>query len=242
MTEPDWLAGVDPGPMLDYLQDRPSERKLRLFACACVRRQWAELSNSRSREAVEVSERFADGRTGEVELTAAWQAGQAAIYEESYFHIPALMAAAETANADIRTAVRTVLQQLALKASREAAFGCVPGENEAEVAAQAAAVERLSQAAVLRECFGNPFRPAPIDPGWLHWNDRCVEKMARVIYDEQRFEDLPILADALEEAGCTTLAILSHLRSVPRPASWEAPMVATHVRGCWVLDTLLAQG
>jgi hypothetical protein len=240
MNELDWLAGVDPGPMLARLGNRPSERKLRLFACACVRRRWAELTSARSREAVEVSERFADGRTGAAVLEAAWQAGQAALFDESYFHIPALQAAAETANPDIWTAVPTVLQHLTQAACREALYGAVTGEDEAQVRQLAAAFEHLCQAAVMRECFDNPFRPSAIDRAWLCWNDHTVEKMARVIYDEERFDDLPILSDALEEAGCTSLAILSHLRAVPRPAGWDSPRIAAHVRGCWVLDLLLA--
>ena len=60
----------------------------------------------------------------------------------------------------------------------------------------------------------NPFRPAPaVDPRWLSWNDGTVAKLARAVYDERRFADLPILADALEDAGCTDAAVLAHCRS-----------------------------
>ena len=81
---------------------------------------------------------------------------------------------------------------------------------------------------LLRHVVGNPFRPVALDPSWLAWNDGVVRKMAQVIYDERRFSELPLLADALEDAGCTNLDILSHCRG-------SGP----HVRGCWVVDLLL---
>jgi hypothetical protein len=83
------------------------------------------------------------------------------------------------------------------------------------------------QCDLLRDVFGNPFRPVAADPAWLRWNDRTVVKVARAIYEERAFERLPVLADALEDAGCTEEAILAHLRG-PGP----------HVRGCWALDLL----
>jgi hypothetical protein len=66
--------------------------------------------------------------------------------------------------------------------------------------------------------------------GWLAWNGGTILKVAQAIYDDRRFEDMPILADALEEAGCTNEGILSHCRG-----SGE------HVRGCWVVDLILGK-
>jgi hypothetical protein len=83
---------------------------------------------------------------------------------------------------------------------------------------------------VLRDIFGNPFHPISLDPGWTVWNNGLIRKMAGDIYNERRFGDLPILADALEDAGCTEPNILSHCRG-PGP----------HVRGCWVVDLLLGK-
>jgi hypothetical protein len=86
------------------------------------------------------------------------------------------------------------------------------------------------QCSLLRDIFGNPFRPVAIDPAWLKWNDATIPRQAQAIYDERRFADLPILADALEEAGCTNADILEHCRG-PGP----------HVRGCWVVDAMLGK-
>ena len=83
---------------------------------------------------------------------------------------------------------------------------------------------------LLRDIFGNPFRLSTIEPDWLTWNDRTVPKLAQAIYDDRRYDIMPILADALEEAGCTDAAILDHCRG-PGP----------HVRGCWVVDLILGK-
>ena len=86
-----------------------------------------------------------------------------------------------------------------------------------------------NQCDLIRELSGNPYRPLPVDPLWLHWNDGCIARMAHTIYDEERFEELPILADALEEAGCAEGPLLEHLRHHK----------GMHVRGCWAVDLLL---
>jgi hypothetical protein len=84
---------------------------------------------------------------------------------------------------------------------------------------------------LLRDVFGSPFSQLPvIDPAWLSWNDGTVEKLARGIYEERAFDRMPILADALEDAGCSEESILTHCRG-PGP----------HIRGCWVLDRLLGK-
>lgn len=83
---------------------------------------------------------------------------------------------------------------------------------------------------LVREVFGNPFRQVVVDPAWLAWGDRIVERLASEAYETQTFENLPILADALEDAGCTDDQIVEHCRQ-----SGE------HVRGCWVIDALLGK-
>jgi hypothetical protein len=92
------------------------------------------------------------------------------------------------------------------------------------------AAERAAHLALVRCVFGNPFRPATADSAWQGWNDGTIRKLAQAIYDERRFGDLPILADALEDAGCTDADILSHCRQ-PGP----------HARGCWPVDLILGK-
>jgi hypothetical protein len=84
---------------------------------------------------------------------------------------------------------------------------------------------------LVRDIFGNPVRPLPsLDHSLLTWNAGTVPKLAQAIYEERRFADLPILADALEEAGSTNADILDHCR---QPGE--------HIRGCWLVDLLLGK-
>jgi hypothetical protein len=81
---------------------------------------------------------------------------------------------------------------------------------------------------LIRDIFGNPHSSPAIDSAWLGWNDRTILKVSQAIYEERAFDRLPILADALEDAGCNVADIVDHCRG-PGP----------HVRGCWVIDLLL---
>jgi hypothetical protein len=78
---------------------------------------------------------------------------------------------------------------------------------------------------LLREVFGNPFRPIRLPP---HWLSATVVGLAQSAYVTRAFDLLPNLADALEEAGCDHDLLLAHLRSSSR-----------HVLGCWAVDLLL---
>jgi hypothetical protein len=93
---------------------------------------------------------------------------------------------------------------------------------------QAHTIENQAQACLVRDILGNPFRPVRVDPVW---QTGTVVSLAQAIYDERAFDRLPILADALEDAGCTNADILNHCR---QPGE--------HVRGCWVVDLLLGKG
>jgi hypothetical protein len=99
------------------------------------------------------------------------------------------------------------------------AFARSPGDSAPQV----------HPAAYLRDLAGQLFAVVRLDPSWLTWNEGIVPKLARSI-EEGRFEALPVLADALEEAGCDCTALLDHCRS-------RGP----HIRGCWALDLLLGR-
>ncbi len=88
--------------------------------------------------------------------------------------------------------------------------------------------EAVVQVALLRDIFGNPFRPATVDPNWL---TSTVVALAEGIYAERAFDRMPILADALQDAGCTNEDVLNHCRDAQQ----------VHVRGCWVVDLLLGK-
>jgi hypothetical protein len=227
MNEAEWLACDDSGPMLAFLRGRASERKFRLFACACARRPWHLLTDERSRRAIEEAERLADGLAGPSGVQAARAAAAELWVGAGRPARLALDAAAEAAFA--------ALHDLASEAARQAANGAewAAGARSNPTATMPARVaERKVQANLLRDIFGNPFHPLPrLDPAWLAWEGGTVPKLAASVYDERAFDRLAVLADALEEAGCTDQTILDHLRG-PGP----------HVRGCWAVDLVLGKG
>jgi hypothetical protein len=90
--------------------------------------------------------------------------------------------------------------------------------------------EVRAQADLLRELLGNPFHAPALNPRWLDANKHKAEKIARSVYEDRRFEQMPSLATALERAGCADAGLLAHCR---------APQ--EHVLGCWVLDLLLGK-
>jgi hypothetical protein len=208
MTEAEWLAATDPQPMVKYLRRRKaSARKWRLVAVACCRKRWHLLNHPQAQAAILVAERFADGQVPKAELMAASKAAYDIYVEDQ----------------------RSIFDpgRDALGAASGAAM-TIPGQ------AFNRAIYRMEHSGVcdlLREVFGNPFRPAPcIAPAWLSWNSGTVPRLAAAIYEDRAFDRLPVLADALEDAGCTDAAILGHCR-----AGGE------HVRGCWVVDLVLGK-
>jgi hypothetical protein len=229
MTEAEWLACEGPYPMLEWLGDRMSVRKLRLFACGCCRQVWTVLTDPRSRQAVELAERFADGRVhrdafDEMYLTAMSARGDS--WPEPGSWTPQQIVGFHAAQA----AAWCCAQAPAWRASTEAvkafrAFAQAKGTTDDVVT-----LGRQAQAKLLRELVGNPFKLVPDVTRWLTWNDGAVRKLAQAIYDDRRFGDLPVLADALEDAGCDNEDILNHCRNG-----------GEHVRGCWVLDLLLGK-
>jgi hypothetical protein len=233
MDETQWLGCTDhPYPMLQYLDDRASDRKLTLFSVACLRRIWDLLTDHRSRELVDAAERMADDmRSEETRRTfdATWDAFWRA-YEDDELQDGSGEAVEDVARRGAGAAM-SVARHTAEAVGRAAAAAIAsttPGEwpEGRTIAWEAAeAVERRVQATLLHDIIGNPFRPPAFDPAW---RTPRVVTLAHVVYDQRNFERMPELAQALEEAGCADTAILEHCR---RPGS--------HTRGCWVLDGLL---
>lgn len=200
MDESGWLACADPRALLEGVRGRVSERKLRLVAAAGYRRNWFLVFNRVARWAADVVDRYAEGTATEAEWSGAWTAVGAhrALGEDAW------QAAASTLSG----------------VSRDPS---VPLDEWWR--------EEAAQVALLRCVLGNPFRPVALDPGLL---TPAVVSLARAAYAERQLPGghldparLAVLADALEEAGCTQQEVLAHLRG-PGP----------HVRGCHVLDQL----
>jgi hypothetical protein len=239
MDENEWLNAMDPQVMLTFLRGKASDRKLRLFACACVRRVWDLPLDERSRKAVEVAERSADGQARAGELARAHKAkittGTAggvrlphteAVHAVTHATSPGLVegdyyapahAAALAAQAEARAVVFNLSANNRVTPTR--------------IFYHAAEAAQCAQAALLRDIVANPFAtPQPIDSAVLRWNDGTVLRIATRIYEERAFERLPVLADALLDAGCDDEDLISHCRSA-----------GPHVRGCYAVDLILGK-
>jgi hypothetical protein len=223
MTEQEWLACSDPQKMLEFVEDKVSDRKLRLFAVACCRRIWHLMSDERIRAAVEVAERYSDGVASPEELDAAQTKVRSCYVEYDPWGIE--QEVAEAAEWTLWAVAKEGTDVAAATAARVPGYDVTEktGWNEARYYAA-----YKGQSDLFRCLLGSlPFRPVTLNPAWRTSN---VTALAQTIYDDRAFDRLPILADALEDAGCDNADILNHCR---------APGV--HVRGCWVVDLLLGR-
>jgi hypothetical protein len=238
VTEQEWQTATDPLAMLEVL--RPWEanaRKIRLAAAACCRRAWRLFTSKRIRAAVEASEAYADGLITAVELETA-RAEAERLAEQGFrrkvralpWSLPvqsmfARNTAAHVASADIEEVLGVLASRLVTARSRAAA------ERKEEE-------EQRYRCDLLRHIFGPSAGTLPLlDPSLLAWKDATLVKLAQAAYDERILPSglldparLGILADALEEAGCTDSGLLSHCRCA-----------GPHVRGDWVVDLLLGK-
>jgi len=207
MTEEEWLLCEDPRPMgyfLDSLRkNRPSRRKLRLADCAFYRRLW-DLLPAEDRQAIDVVERFADGLAGQAEINVMFQTVWS-------------------------LAGRTIVGFTRSGKCSAAAFytRCLLPRDRHDG-------EAAAQAELMRDIVGNPFGATDWSPNWL---SPTVLAVAQEAYEDRELPSgtfaavhLPVLADALEEAGCEDAPLLAHCRRG-----------GPHVRGCWVVDRVLGR-
>jgi hypothetical protein len=216
MTEAEWLECSVPEAMLDFLEGKFSDRKQGLFAVACYRTAPHLLNEAWMRNGVEVLERHADGQATKQDRS---QAGRFAF--EAYYEIQAT-GQDEASLVRRRSLAALNLYRLLVTTSGRYTARDASRETRLVIRPVAATPESRLQANLLRDLVGNPFRPLTLDPAW---RTPAVLHLAQAIYDDRAFEQLPILADALEEAGCASREILDHCRGP-----------GLHVRGCWAVD------
>ncbi len=263
MTEAEWLACAGPEPMLMFIEEKTSGRKLRLLGCACCRRVENLMHFPEFGRMVEVAEQYADGRVRAAELLGAKRNAETAFQESrapGLHYYPSEAAAielSETWPADgvqRIESVQRVMNDARRARSRDPAYLHLPSRpeplftswpiktseileycramevyyaaNEAE-RSRLNSLEGSAQAPLIRDIFGNPFRPVAFSPAWR--TDTALS-IARGMYDSRDFSAMPILADALQDAGCDNDDILDHCH---RPGP--------HVRGCWVVDLVLGK-
>jgi hypothetical protein len=238
MTEQEWLASGYSLKMLAFIhrwkgmnRRKAGRRKLRLFGCSSCRRMWEQMTDERSRQAVVVAERWCDGNANIAEVEQSRTLAQKAysatfdrylFVEDDYLELVRIRGWLEGDELSAAIGAMNVLDSQAVNFIST----CLSNRCGEELPEYPIYMARSRAEAVSLRCiFGNPFRPVRFNSTWR--TPQAIA-LARTDYEERRFEDLPLLADALEEAGCTDAAILAHLRG-PGP----------HVRGCWVVDLVL---
>jgi hypothetical protein len=233
MTPEEWERCADPWKMLKFVlaSGRASDRKLRLFAVACCRRLASLLPDSRSRSALETCEQFAHGLADDEALRAAQQAAVLSYDEFQDGDGFCNFTGRESASAAVAGAcwVEASRREAGLFDVVDNAIGLgelTTGWKNGKY------IEQRRQCYSLRELFGPlPFRPVTVvAPAVLAWHGGAAVRLAESIDTARRFEDLPVLADLLEEAGYCDAELLAHLRG-------RGP----HCFGCWALDTVLAK-
>jgi len=241
MDEAEWLTCTDPQQMMQSLQCTASRRKLRLFAVACCRSVWHIFTDQRARDVIEIAELHADGMACECWLKGVWQALVESWPPPRAMPCYRLVRALATERGYPHPIVERI-QELVLEAANDnGAARRAPAGEEVQAARTAwlAAVKvrdsvREVQSSLLRDMFGNPFRPVTFAAAW---RTPTVTALAKAAYEDRQppasilYPDrLAVIADALEDAGCTDTAILDHCRDG-----------GLHVRGCWVVDLLLGK-
>jgi hypothetical protein len=236
MNEAEWLECIDPKPMLEFLKGKTSDRKLRLFACACCRRIAHVVSNEDIRTIADVSEKYADGINNSLD-DACHRADSYSFHENR--PITVIEAIALDAFICLGEAINVYgafRDSAAVMGHLELARQNLTEEEESRPANRQGATikmiwiqkgwkhEYIEQSRLLRDITGNPFQPVTIDPRWL---SRTVVDLAHFIYDQKAFDKMPLMADELERAGCDNEEIIAHCLS-------KGP----HAKGSWVVDLL----
>jgi hypothetical protein len=231
VIETEWLSCTDPEPMLDLLRDKASDRKLRLFGVACCRRIRDYLTDPKARNALELAERATDGsdiagklRRASADLKDIMDRLQRTfgefgfVYDHQWFPTHAVKYLFDERGLAPVSRIRCI-PDVVTRFVRESSISDYQERDEL--------AERTVLSRFLRDVCGNPFRRVGFDSVW---RTPTTVALAASIYEDRAFDRMPILADAMEEAGCDSADILLHCRG-PSP----------HVRGCWVVDLLLGK-
>lgn len=242
--EKNWLNNRDSFNMLLRLEKTPGvpkgpalDRRIRLYAAACCRSLWDLFSDPRSKQAIEATELFADGKLSEKRLQVAWNNARKA--HDASHHYPR----APTPNRTAALAARHLSWAREFEpgwigagpkgesAMPSSGYGTLWHLNQAACHSGREGYRAAEWVALIHEIFGNPFRPAqPIPVEVLDANGGAVRRVAKAIYKDRSWETLCVLADALEEAGYEDAEVLRHFRSPGQ-----------HARGCWALDLCLPE-
>jgi hypothetical protein len=239
MTEAEWLVSTDPIAMLRMVPAGQAARKRVLLVCGAWQQIGPLLPETPSLQALTALEQLAEDaanvpREQVMRLALAIEEPLwSRVWQEDGQFQPTWTP--ETAALALTVLVCTVALGFGDEyfATEDEAARAAEKVLDDGVAVLAAWQQRLAQlAALVKDAFGPLlFRRVEAVPTWAAWNGGAISKLAQAIYGGRAFDRLSVLADALEEVGCTNAEILKHCRHP-----------AMHARGCWVLDLLLGRG
>jgi hypothetical protein len=233
MTEEEWLAAADVKAMVSLPAVASNLRKLRLFGVACARELLIGLDSTpvhapwnkspRLLKGLDAAERYADGRIKPATLRRWFNE----VYRVVQTRVPLYP---ERGAPDPQWLASVAAQYTTFDTNIHVAWAgaieIILSRPEHHYGTWGSGLhERLS--GLVHDIFGNPFRPVTFDPDW---QTSTVVALARQMYDSRDFSPIPILADALQDAGCDHADILDHCRGL-----------GPHVRGCWVVDLVLGK-
>jgi hypothetical protein len=229
VNEAAWRSQTRLFEMLPLAEGALSDRKRRLFAVACCRRLAPLSPDPRIALALDVAERYADGLADDEERLLAEQGVVLAHIDLRESRLAVEPRVSWSRTAELLTQAASLVLSLGVYYAGDAAdYGrlALIASGRGWLAEEE---EERCQCGLLGDVVGPTPAGAPaFHPAWLAAGDRAAEQVARWIYEARAFDDLPILADALEEAGCCNPAILDHCRAG-----------GDHTRGCWVVDAVL---
>jgi hypothetical protein len=213
VTEAEWLSATRACSLLHAARELSSERKYHLFACACARHLFPTCTHPDLSRGIEVAEQLADGTASRADLDRARDIFGSMTFVGDY--------EARGIVGENMCLAALVRESLKPQAHRSRVIAWLSDyEADTPENPQCGLPE-------LRDIFGNPFRPAPFSPAW---RTGTAVSLAGQMYEARDFSAMPILADALQDAGCDSEDLLDHYRG-PGP----------HVRGCWVVDLVLGK-
>ena len=187
--------------MVTHARAIATMRQRRLLACGYCRLHWTDLPDDRLKRFVAHIEKYADGASGS-SLVRAY----------TLYDVVKLPAVRDALSPGLIPILKSA--QASNGDSLDASFPVWSDEP--------------AQVALLRDIFGNPFHPVSLSPSW---RTDTVLALAAQMYESCDFSAMPILADALQDAGCDNDDVLSHCRDAS----------LNHVRGCWVVDLVLSK-
>jgi len=226
MTEQQWLTATNGVAMGRHWGRRFTERKARLLMLACCRRHPQYVKHPILDAGVRmIADYYADPATPDVPLEGEEARDLAARVRDN------ASARSREPVYGIAFGVVVMVEPRSVMKEREhtfdyLVFSCLTDIANA-VSRKGMTGEPAAQAALVRDVLGNPFKK-PKPKAKPAWRTDTVMTLARQMYVSEEFSAMPILADALQDAGCDNEDMLSHCRDVTQP----------HVRGCWVLDLL----